>query len=127
VNLPKLVNEIIVLPTGTGGRCQLVLNIALLIGEILTPPFVLGIRAIAGWALLVLIALIRIPLILLWRIIRLALLRCRSGYTGHVGQRDRDPRLLLRQSDRTRQDRRNGPSDSTQVHCYPRPQIADRG
>src|SRR5260370_41391266 len=55
------------------------------------------------------VRLIRVPLILLWRIIR-SLLRCRSGDTGDIWQRDRDPRLLLCRRERTPQDRRNCPN-----------------
>ena len=108
VDLPKLIHKIIMLPPGTRSLGYLTLDIALLRSEIRTPS---SVPAVTAWVVpLIRVALIRVPLILLWRIIRLLLLRCRSGDTGDIWQRDRDPRLLLRRRERTPQDRRNCPN-----------------
>src|SRR5580700_8707296 len=110
VDLPKLIHKIIMLPPGTRSLGYLTLDIALLRSEIRTPLFVLSVPAVTATIVrLILIPLIRVPLILLWRIIR-SLLRGRSGDTGDIWQRDRDPRLLLRRRERTPQDRRNCPN-----------------
>jgi hypothetical protein len=97
------------------------LDIALLRSEIRTPLFVLSVPAVTTTLiriLLVRVALIRVALILLWRIIRLPLLRGRSGDAGNIWQRDCDPRLLLlRRRERTPQERRNCPSkNDTKLH-----------
>jgi len=118
VDLPKLIHKIIMLPPGTRSLGYLTLDIALLRSEIRTPLFVLSVPAVTATIVrLILIPLIRVPLILLWRIIR-SLLRGRSGDTGDIWQRDRDPRLLLlRRRERTPQERRNCPSkNDTKLH-----------
>ena len=93
------------------------MDIALLRSEIRTPLFVLSVPAVTTTLiriLLVRVALIRVALILLWRIIRLPLLRGRSGDTGNIWQRDCDPRLLLlRRRERTPQERRNCPNSAS--------------
>jgi hypothetical protein len=85
VDLPKLIHKIIMLPPGTRSLGYLTLDIALLRSEIRTPLFVLSVPAVTATIVrLILIPLIRVPLILLWRIIR-SLLRGRSGDTGTFG------------------------------------------
>src|ERR1700730_11939259 len=110
VDLPKLIHKIIMLPPGTRSLGYLTLDIALLRSEIRTPLFVLSVPAVTATIVrLILIPLIRVSLILLWRIIRSLLLR-RSGDTRVNWQCDRDPPLLLlRLRERTPQERRNCP------------------
>jgi hypothetical protein len=110
-----------VLLPGRRGIIQLPPNVLFPVGEILATALV-AVRRITATAVTTLVSPVRLTLLwriaLLWWIIRLLLLRCRSGDTWDIWQRDRDPRLLLlRRRERTPQERRNCPSkNDTKLH-----------